>query len=80
MAVRKRTININKERCKGCMLCVSVCPRKIIEVSGEVNVRGAQFVVIKSRDMCTGCGMCALVCPDCAIEVVEEAAQLKETN
>ncbi|MFH1665132.1 MAG: 4Fe-4S binding protein [Candidatus Omnitrophota bacterium] len=72
MPVKKRTVKVNEERCKGCMLCVAVCPRKCLEASGEVSARGTQGVVVSGRDACTGCGMCVLVCPDCAIEIVEE--------
>ena len=63
-------IKINRERCKGCLLCVTVCPKKKIDVSKKSNAMGL-FPVEFSDDSkeCTGCAFCALVCPDCAIEV-----------
>ena len=60
---------IDIEKCKGCLLCVSVCPGKALALSGELNERGLRYVILKDTDKCTGCGMCALVCPDCAIEI-----------
>ena len=67
----KKTIKmkIDTERCKGCMFCVSICPRRALDVSKEVNSRGLQYVVLKDPDKCTGCGMCVMVCPDCVIEI-----------
>jgi 2-oxoglutarate ferredoxin oxidoreductase subunit delta len=61
-------IKINYEKCKGCRLCVSVCPMKSIKISSKTNKKGfpyAEFSVGK----CTGCGMCYTMCPDVAIEV-----------
>ncbi len=67
----KKTIKlkIDKERCKGCLFCVSMCPRRALEMSTEVNDKGLQYVILKCPDKCNGCGMCALVCPDTAIEI-----------
>ncbi len=65
----KSKITINKERCKGCELCVAICPQKIISVSRGVNKKGLRYVEITDKDKCTGCGMCFIMCPDCAIEI-----------
>ncbi|MCL1890214.1 MAG: 4Fe-4S binding protein, partial [Desulfovibrionaceae bacterium] len=29
-----------EERCKGCMLCASVCPQKILAISSRYNPQG----------------------------------------
>jgi len=60
---------IDKERCKGCELCVYVCPVRCLSMPGNVNKRGARYVILENNDKCTGCGMCAVICPDCAIEI-----------
>lgn len=66
-------IRIDKERCKGCELCVTVCPRKLIRKSEEFNNRGLNFVVFQDEgSQCTGCALCALICPDVAIEVEKD--------
>ena len=31
---------INMEECKGCGICVSVCPKKVLEISEELNTKG----------------------------------------
>jgi NAD-dependent dihydropyrimidine dehydrogenase PreA subunit/energy-coupling factor transporter ATP-binding protein EcfA2 len=58
--------------CKGCSLCIRVCPQKIIELGKEINESGTQYITLKNADKCTGCGLCAIMCPDCAIEVYED--------
>lgn len=69
---KKIKIKIDKEKCKGCMFCVDVCPQKVLEVSKEVNKRGQQYVVVKLPEKCTGCGLCYVMCPDCGIKIEEE--------
>ena len=62
-------IEIDERRCKGCGLCTIVCPFKLIELSGEINLQGYMPAVTKSLDKCTGCALCAEICPDVAIIV-----------
>ena len=62
-------IKIDKDKCKSCELCISVCSRKCIEPSKKLNKRGARYVEFKHTEKCTGCAMCAIVCPDMCIEV-----------
>ena len=65
-------IEIDRELCKGCEICVSFCPKGIISVSGKLNAIGYLPAEFKKRDECTGCAICALVCPEVAIEVYRE--------
>ena len=64
-------IIINTERCKGCGLCVVVCPKNGILISKKSNKKG-YFVAEKNNSECTGCGLCAIMCPDAAIEVYKD--------
>ncbi len=69
-APKKKIIKVKKERCKGCDLCVHVCPHDALEMSKNFNKKGLPYVILKNPEKCTGCGMCVLMCPDAAIEVV----------
>ncbi len=63
-------IVINDEFCKGCGICISVCPQHLLRASSHVSktsYRPAELVDPGGK--CTGCGLCAVVCPDVAIQV-----------
>ena len=62
-------LHLNEKYCKGCMICVEVCPKKAVKSSGRINSRG--YVLPEEDDMsrCTGCRLCELVCPDFAIAI-----------
>lgn len=72
------TITIDRELCKGCHLCISVCPNQLISISDKLNQKGYYPAVFsnpgdgENDKGCTGCALCALVCPDIAIEVYRE--------
>ncbi len=64
---------IEKDRCKGCGLCVAICPKSVLELSREVNTKG-YFPVFQARPQdCVYCAMCCVMCPDVAIEITENA-------
>ncbi|MGR3309571.1 MAG: ATP-binding protein [Candidatus Brocadiales bacterium] len=63
------TIKIKQQYCKGCMLCIPLCPHKSIIVSNTLNNYGIHPVVFKENGECNGCKGCALICPDMAIEI-----------
>lgn len=73
-------IKIDKEKCKGCGLCIFYCPKEQIEISKELNEKGLQFAVFKDEGECTGCCICARMCPDAAIEVYRENTDHREQN
>jgi 2-oxoglutarate ferredoxin oxidoreductase subunit delta len=62
-------IAINEDRCKGCGLCVSACPRHAIEMAKEINRHGYFFARMTDKELCIGCKLCAMACPDTGIEV-----------
>ncbi|MGI6752212.1 MAG: 4Fe-4S binding protein [Anaerovoracaceae bacterium] len=67
----KAIVKFRMNRCKGCELCVSVCPKKIIKTQNMLNPKGYHAVFIEDMDMkeCIGCANCALMCPDGVISV-----------
>lgn len=61
---------INKNACKGCGLCVIVCPKKILRLSErELNEKGYNPVEITDAQECTACAACARMCPDLVFTV-----------
>lgn len=64
-------IIIDQQRCKGCLLCIKFCPRKLIRKSSKLSKQGTNFVEFISTGACLGCAQCALICPDCCIEVIK---------
>lgn len=66
-------MTVNPARCKGCGLCVQVCPKKIIALAKTLNAKGYHPAGVDEMEKCIGCGMCALMCPDCAITVEKES-------
>ena len=63
-------VTIKNESCKGCTLCIGVCPKGIIELDkGTINNKGHHPVRIADESKCTACSFCARMCPDCAIKI-----------
>ncbi len=63
-------LTIAKNLCKGCGLCVTVCPKGILKLSEtELNDKGYSPVEITDMDMCTACASCAKMCPDVVFTV-----------
>ena len=69
---RKFKVVFDRERCKGCELCKSFCPKGIIAMDTQVNAKGYCPAVMTEQEKCIGCQSCALVCPEGAIEIFEE--------
>lgn len=63
---KKRTFtHVIRERwCKGCNVCVTFCPKKVLEL------RNGKVFAARPED-CIGCRLCELRCPDYAIEIHE---------
>lgn len=64
------TVSIDIELCKGCLLCIPVCPPGVLDMSTAVNSKGYRYPLL--RDGCTGCELCAKVCPDFCFDVYRE--------
>ena len=63
--------HIETDRCKGCGLCVTVCPKNVLEISSQVNSLG-YFPAYQARpEDCILCAICCTMCPDVAISITE---------
>ncbi len=61
-------IVVDIERCKGCAVCNTACPKNVLSMSKEVNGKGYPYAIKVNGD-CIGCANCAVVCPDGVITV-----------
>jgi nitroreductase/NAD-dependent dihydropyrimidine dehydrogenase PreA subunit len=60
--MEENRIEINRELCNGCGLCITVCPTGTISlVDGIASVTGGESI---------SCGHCEAVCPQAAIRVI----------
>jgi ferredoxin len=56
------TLSVDPRACKGCGLCVDVCPHQVLHLSDH-------RIAIGDRDACMECGACARNCAFGAISV-----------
>lgn len=62
-------LRITPQWCKGCDICVKMCPERCLALNAE------QIVVLTKPDACTGCRVCEWLCPDFAIDVIKHTDQ-----
>ena len=74
----KGEIHIDKNRCKGCAFCVEYCPRDILELSDDFNVKGYHPPYVKNEDECCYCQLCETICPEFAIFVTVKEEEEEE--
>lgn len=64
----KRVV-FDEERCKGCELCTTVCPKNIVKMADRINSHGYHPAEVTVQEECISCGLCAMICPDVVIRV-----------
>lgn len=62
-------VYIDKELCKSCSMCVSLCPKNVFEITNQVNKKGYNYAAAARQDDCIKCKVCEKMCPDFAIYV-----------
>jgi 2-oxoglutarate ferredoxin oxidoreductase subunit delta len=60
---KRPLVEINRDFCKGCGICVAFCPKEVLELDDH------EKAVVKHLEKCNACTLCELRCPDMAIEV-----------
>jgi 2-oxoglutarate ferredoxin oxidoreductase subunit delta len=69
----KGIVLIDEDRCKGCGLCVTVCPKHILRLAERrFNAKGYQPIEVTAPEACTGCTLCAVICPDVVFTVYRQ--------
>ena len=62
-------VAIKTMTCKGCGICVEVCPEGCFEIKESFNQSGYYYPEPVAQEKCTGCGACVKLCPDYAVTV-----------
>lgn len=57
------TVEITEDWCKGCDICVKMCPERCLRMNDQL------IAELALPDLCTGCRMCEWLCPDFAIKI-----------
>jgi 2-oxoglutarate ferredoxin oxidoreductase subunit delta len=77
-------VEIAKERCKGCELCIIICPLGCLKLDQKViNSQGfhpTMFNYLGDKGKCTACGLCYLICPDYAITTIKKRIERNVNN
>ncbi len=70
-------VKVLEDLCKGCQLCVNVCPRHLLKLSNHTNAKG--YLVVEWHNSktagCIGCGLCYEICPEQALRIYAEVEQ-----
>jgi indolepyruvate ferredoxin oxidoreductase beta subunit len=67
-------LEITAAWCKGCDICVKVCPERCLALDAK------RIVVITDPQACTGCRVCEWLCPDFAIRVRPAAVSVQAAS
>ena len=65
-------VYIKNKGCKGCGICISVCPKKILRFSKDLNKKGVHYPEITDESKCILCENCMIYCPDFAVVVKKD--------
>jgi 2-oxoglutarate ferredoxin oxidoreductase subunit delta len=75
MGARTMRVSIDKKYCKGCEICIHVCPKDVFAMSNERQSFGSLIACAPAAENCVGCRLCEVMCPDGCINVEEEGIE-----
>jgi 2-oxoglutarate ferredoxin oxidoreductase subunit delta len=67
-----KEILIDDQYCKGCNLCIEVCPQKVLSKGDSRSRAGYSLPRVSALENCAACFLCEMTCPDLALTVIEE--------
>jgi 2-oxoglutarate ferredoxin oxidoreductase subunit delta len=70
-------LDIDRDRCKACGLCIEVCQRHLLDLAEDLNAKGYHPIDIHDSEQCTACALCGIACPEGAIAVYKEVKAKK---
>jgi 2-oxoglutarate ferredoxin oxidoreductase subunit delta len=70
-------LEIDRDRCKACRLCIDVCTRHLLDLAEDLNAKGYHPIAIHDQEKCTACALCGIVCPEGSIAVYKEVKPKK---
>lgn len=61
----KAVINIRRDRCDGCAICIDTCPTHALKIIQNKERKGPRRhrIVFVDPKLCEGCGICQATCP-----------------
>lgn len=65
MEINLKNITLERALCKGCGICIALCPKNVFDADIEGKPLTAR------ADACIGCKLCQYRCPDFALKVEE---------
>jgi 2-oxoglutarate ferredoxin oxidoreductase subunit delta len=72
-------ITILEEWCKGCTICVEVCPTDVLKMESVGTRWQGSIAVVIDADACIACMQCELQCPDFSL-LIEKGAKKKKSK
>lgn len=66
-------ITVDSDYCKGCNICIDVCPKNIFELSAQRSKLGYLMPAAKNEENCIECLLCEQLCPELCINVKTES-------
>ncbi|MBN1970723.1 MAG: 4Fe-4S binding protein [Candidatus Delongbacteria bacterium] len=64
------TVALWEDACKGCGICVEMCPTKVWKMTETLVKWNGTMVTVDDPNNCTKCMLCEMHCPDFAIKIV----------
>ncbi len=69
---KKNSIELISRYCKGCGLCVDICPTGTLILEDNIKSKFGISLKVDAPEYCIGCKMCERRCPDFAIFINHE--------